>query len=1237
MKSFFTKWLSLSIALTMVMALIVPLAPALAATRIQITSLGTEASPSRFTSNPITIEADIEGISDDAISSIYYEIENVNTGDVVTEKANKAQSVSTYEIQFENVNLVEGLNKVTLKYGSGSSVVSSAPGYAYFTPTTNILNLKFNDEDFVGNALRLYPGSSPYTNHEISGTSPNASEVEAYVEGQGGPIEGILSSSKKFSFVANSTRGSDITFTPGDNELTLVARNGSNRYQTKRSFVYDNGTAFAYNAYGIESGSTAAAKKLLNKPVIESSNIVLTTKLKNNVYSVSGSTVTYAVYYQYADVFVNNKLVDQINFFALPSNVVLDAASSQTGVYDVYNYTQTIDISDTGTTKNKTISFYFHNGTTGTGNTIPDSSKATSSYSFVYENPTEAYIAYTKRDLGSGIEVKLDDSSQSEINELPATLKVYANTNTQWISAVAGSYTLSCDPDCTTYDSTSVSGYHIFTVNVEGLPDGYTTLTLTPSKDSTGASPNLEGIMEYDLLITAAPYVILNNVYNGLIIKNPTDIYCDNPTVVCIQGRVVNLPSTEYENIEVYVNSQTYKLQDTAAGTSYIDSNGVFKLPLGDATTNPLTANKNTIRIVMKLNGQVVSEASYSVFWFSEDVPQFNSVVPVDDADDPKFIEATNSADDKYSTQQETVRFTGSISNIGTGLKVNVTVHKGDGTTETAEVSTAQNSTTQTATFTTSAYDLTVGSTVFDFEVVNSTGISVIKSITIARENVPYVIVSPATFTNNKGVTQTNINSNFVTIVIKADDATSVSFGKNAATYDKTAETFSYEATGLKKGENKLSFTVVRGTEELKGTLVVFNAYTMVVGAQYKAELASKMSVFDGEVVLSFPKDTKLMRNELLADNQYITSNRKLLFGIADNTDGKLARTESSGSGSTYLEDDTGRFKPAGKLYWIDAGTISENASDLKNALTGSGVSPYYEDDSIVNRFYQRKVEDLVVPTKRGELTLAFDSSIRNEGWKYLTVFRFDYEDLEWRNVGGVVDTNKNTIKVPFDQFGYYQVMYMDNSFDDVTSSWARDALDIMYSKGIMKNKTQSRFVPNDAISRGEFASLLVDIFDIPLVNKNTEKDDDEDTFVDVPSTSRYSNKLYDYEHIEAAARAGIIRGTMDGRFRPDDTITRQDASLMIARANELKLSSDATKTEAALIKLFTDAKSIDSYAMPAVEAVVKAGYLEGQENVLLEGQTTVTYRFDPLESMTRAQAGTIALRVMKQQKKIPK
>jgi len=424
-------------------------------------------------------------------------------------------------------------------------------------------------------------------------------------------------------------------------------------------------------------------------------------------------------------------------------------------------------------------------------------------------------------------------------------------------------------------------------------------------------------------------------------------------------------------------------------------------------------------------------------------------------------------------------------------------------------------------------------------------------------------------------------------------------------------------------------------------------------GAQFKSPIRNKISAFDNAVQLSFPKDTKLYRNDPAALNQYITADRQLLFGIASSYDGRIDKVKHPAAydnqtdnlnplipdnARLMLAEPTGRFRPISALYWIDAGTIPVAATDLQEALTGSGQLPY---DAPV--FYNRNVQDLVVPSQPGTLTLKYDPTVRGEAWKYVTVYHYDiYEDHagitgpRWRNVGGAVNPNNNTITVPLERFGYYQVMYMMQSFPDVVRHpWAKESLEILYARNIMRNKKPSTFLPNDPISRGEFATLLVKIFEIPVFQAAAP------TFLDVPRIGDpMMNGLYEYKYIETAAKTGIVRGYGSGLFQPEASITRQDAAVMIARAANMKLVSDEAKVLPQLQKSFTDADTINIYARTAVQAVSAKGFIVGKENAApaaTSSRAKPTYRFDPDATFTRAEAAAVSVRVMRDQNKIPK
>ena len=145
----------------------------------------------------------------------------------------------------------------------------------------------------------------------------------------------------------------------------------------------------------------------------------------------------------------------------------------------------------------------------------------------------------------------------------------------------------------------------------------------------------------------------------------------------------------------------------------------------------------------------------------------------------------------------------------------------------------------------------------------------------------------------------------------------------------------------------------------------------------------------------------------------------------------------------------------------------------------------------------------------------------------------------------------KETITSTFNGFGYYVVMGMRYSYDDVISHRnARNDIELVLSRGLMNAKDPAEFNAYESVTRGEFATMLVKIMDIPLDYPSRSE---ELTFQDV---GRYYDYRWDYRYIETAVRKGIIRGTSPKVFLPGQPLKREDAAVMIARAMNLKMGT---------------------------------------------------------------------------------
>ncbi|WNQ11585.1 S-layer homology domain-containing protein [Paenibacillus aurantius] len=535
------------------------------------------------------------------------------------------------------------------------------------------------------------------------------------------------------------------------------------------------------------------------------------------------------------------------------------------------------------------------------------------------------------------------------------------------------------------------------------------------------------------------------------------------------------------------------------------------------------------------------------------------------------------------------------------------------------------------------------GSQTYVLELTNTSGAKVTRVLELVRQAAPYTIKSPKPTVGDRIV----VNKNFIHFDIDAEGADSVTIeGQPAVKRPDYKDRFIYDYVGLKPDkENSLKITIKRGKDSVTDTVKVFYTSSIETGTAFEEKINSKHSVLNKGIELSFPKGTILKKAIPTNGIEQFYDSNILLFGIANPSDGSVekvndygeikglnadTRTDSRNGGHytiPVLEKmvrlftstiDRSNFTTISPIYYINGG-VAENY----NSPATNGLDPYAVEGTFTEFEPQRKL----VPTNRGTLKLKFNTSVVDEASSLVTVFKFT-ERGKWENIGGEVDSKANTITVPFDEFGYYMVTKLRSSYKDITDhGWARNVLDGLYSKGLMVNIHNDSFGAYDMTSRGEFATLLVKSLNIPLNYEGTP------SFTDISPGMKL--KTWDYEHIETAARAGIVTGIENGIFGAIAPLTREQAAAMIARALELKLAINDDKLKKSLEKNFTDAASIDFYAVPAIDAVFKAGIMLGEEVAPKPGEKKSTVAFNPKAKLTRDQAGKIAVRLLQKSTKI--
>ena len=170
-------------------------------------------------------------------------------------------------------------------------------------------------------------------------------------------------------------------------------------------------------------------------------------------------------------------------------------------------------------------------------------------------------------------------------------------------------------------------------------------------------------------------------------------------------------------------------------------------------------------------------------------------------------------------------------------------------------------------------------------------------------------------------------------------------------------------------------------------------------------------------------------------------------------------------------------------------------------------------------------------------------------------------------------------------------------------SPWAADAIVYLADKKIVNGYIDGTFKPTAPITRAEFTKIVVEAF------YGISAYEFENQFTDVPDNAWYA------PYVNKAYEEGIISGTGNGEFCPNDTITRQDMAVIIYNASVKH--NLITKVEGYTV--FGDDAAISDYAKDAVYTL--------KDNNIINGVGDST--FSPLTNADRASACQILYNLM--------
>jgi exopolysaccharide biosynthesis protein len=171
--------------------------------------------------------------------------------------------------------------------------------------------------------------------------------------------------------------------------------------------------------------------------------------------------------------------------------------------------------------------------------------------------------------------------------------------------------------------------------------------------------------------------------------------------------------------------------------------------------------------------------------------------------------------------------------------------------------------------------------------------------------------------------------------------------------------------------------------------------------------------------------------------------------------------------------------------------------------------------------------------------------------------------------------------------------------FVDTAGHWARDYIKNLSKAGIVNGVTADTYAPELTLKRGDFVLMLWRAAGKPTPAGTT-------TFSDIKPEDYYA------QAISWAEGLGIAKGSGDGLFNPQGTLTREQAFTLVYRSLPT-LGKACTDAPTDILGGFADSGSVSSWAATPTSTLVSMGIVSGAY-----GQIT------PADAMTRAQMAKI-------------
>ena len=175
---------------------------------------------------------------------------------------------------------------------------------------------------------------------------------------------------------------------------------------------------------------------------------------------------------------------------------------------------------------------------------------------------------------------------------------------------------------------------------------------------------------------------------------------------------------------------------------------------------------------------------------------------------------------------------------------------------------------------------------------------------------------------------------------------------------------------------------------------------------------------------------------------------------------------------------------------------------------------------------------------------------------------------------------------------------------------WARPFIVALVDRKIFTDLTDSKFRPDEPMTRAELARLIQRMSDQEPIRKPIDFKDVNDNSPVAPA-------------IDHTVKTGYLKGYPNNEFRPEKNIPRVEVILALASGLNLKRSAKASKT----LEIYTDRTKVPKWAVDKVAAATEAGIVVNHPKRAL---------LQPNRTATRAEVAAMMYQAMAKKGQVP-